>query len=72
MPPRIASVETLVARYPVTGRFRYLPERGGKPPSRDTVIVRIRDDAGGGDRQSHVGLPSGGLEVHDLQHVEQR
>jgi len=47
MPPRLNSVETFVARYPVTGRFRYLPARDGKRPTRDTVVVRIRDDAGG-------------------------
>ncbi len=47
MSSRIASVETFVARYPVTGSFRYLPGREGRKPTRDTVVVRITDDAGG-------------------------
>jgi len=65
MPPRIASVETLVARYPVTGRFRYLPERGGNPPTRDTVIVRIRDDAGGEGWGQSVPSPTWSYETLD-------
>ena len=65
MPPRIASVETFVARYPVTGRFRYLPGRDGKPPTRDTVVVRIRDDAGGEGWGQSVPSPTWSYETLD-------
>ncbi|MEQ1860937.1 MAG: enolase C-terminal domain-like protein [Chthoniobacteraceae bacterium] len=41
MNPRIASVETFVASYPVVGKFKFF-----KQPTRDTVVVKITDDAG--------------------------
>jgi L-alanine-DL-glutamate epimerase-like enolase superfamily enzyme len=46
MTSRIVSVETFPARYPVVGRFKFFPSAGGAPPARDTVMVRICDDAG--------------------------
>src|ERR1044071_9256168 len=46
MTSRIVSVETFPARYPVTGRFKFLASSGGERPTRDTVMVKICDDAG--------------------------
>ncbi len=44
MNARIASVETFVASYPVVGQFKFF-----RQPTRDTIVVKITDDAG------HVG-----------------
>lgn len=49
MTSRIISIETFLARYPITGRFKFLPAAAGAKPTRDTVIIKITDDAG------HVG-----------------
>lgn len=38
---RIASVETFVVRYPVVGQFKFF-----RQPTRDTVVVKITDEAG--------------------------
>ena len=65
MPPRLTSVETFVARYPVTGRFRYLQGRDGKPPTRDTVVVRVADDAGGVGWGQSVPSPTWSYETLD-------
>lgn len=46
MSTRIASVETFLARYPVTGRFRFFKPTSGKPLTRDTVLVKVTDEAG--------------------------
>jgi len=46
MTSRIVSVETFPARYPVIGRFKFFSVAGGVRPTRDTVIVKVRDDAG--------------------------
>jgi len=46
MTSRIVSVETFPARYPVVGKFKFFPSSGGERPTRDTVIVKICDDAG--------------------------
>ncbi len=46
MSARIAGVETWVVRYPVAGTFKFFTTRDGKPPTRDTVLVRISDEAG--------------------------
>lgn len=47
MTPRLASVECFVAAYPVVGDFRYLASKDGRRITRDTVVVRLRDDSGG-------------------------
>lgn len=41
MTARIASVETFVVRYPIVGQFKFF-----RQPTRDTVVVKITDDAG--------------------------
>ena len=46
MNSRIVSVETFPARYPVIGRFKFFPTSDGARPTRDTVMVKICDDAG--------------------------
>jgi L-alanine-DL-glutamate epimerase-like enolase superfamily enzyme len=46
MTSRIVSIETFPARYPVIGRFKFFPASGGAPATRDTVLVKICDDAG--------------------------
>lgn len=46
MTSRIVSVETFPARYPVIGRFKFFPASGDAPATRDTVLVKICDDAG--------------------------
>lgn len=46
MNDHIASVETFLARYPVTGRFKFFKPAEGKPLTRDTVLVKIVDQAG--------------------------
>lgn len=43
---RIASVETFRVSYPVVGKFKFFQTQGGRPPQRDTVVVKICDDAG--------------------------
>lgn len=47
MTPRLASVKCFVAAYPVVGDFRYLASKDGKRITRNTVVVRLGDDAGG-------------------------
>ena len=42
----LVAVETFLARYPVTGAFKYLPARGGKGPTRDTVVLRLTAEDG--------------------------
>ncbi|MBM3839701.1 MAG: mandelate racemase [Verrucomicrobia bacterium] len=46
MTSRIVSVETFVARYPILGRFKFFPPSGSARATRDTVMVKICDDAG--------------------------
>lgn len=46
MSSRIVSIETFPARYPVIGRFKFFPSSGNVRPTRDTVMVKICDDAG--------------------------
>lgn len=41
MSPRIASIETFIASYPILGQFKFFSQR-----SRDTVVVRITDETG--------------------------
>ena len=45
MTSRIVSVETFPARYPVSGRFKFLASSASARPTRDTVMVKICDDA---------------------------
>lgn len=45
---RIATVETFVVRYPVVGHFKFFASSGGRAPTRDTVLVKITDQAGRG------------------------
>ncbi|MSU57908.1 MAG: mandelate racemase [Pedosphaera sp.] len=63
MNTRIVSVETFVARYSTTGRFKYLPSPGGAQPTRDTVMVRICDDAGNVGWGQSVPSPSWSYET---------
>jgi len=46
MKAKIASVETFAVSYPVVGQFKFLKGRGGRPPGRDCVVIKIRDDEG--------------------------
>ena len=46
MKAKIASVETFAVSYPVVGHFKFLAGRDGRPPGRDSVVVKIRDEAG--------------------------
>jgi L-alanine-DL-glutamate epimerase-like enolase superfamily enzyme len=46
MSARIASVETFVVRYPITGQFKFFQSDQGKRTTRDTVVVKITDDEG--------------------------
>ena len=46
MTSRIASIATFVCRYPVTGHFKFFKTATGETPTRDTVVVKITDDAG--------------------------
>lgn len=43
---RIVSVETFLARYPVIGKFKFFKPADGTPLTRDTVLVKITDEAG--------------------------
>lgn len=42
----ITRIETFIASYPVTGHFKFFPTGAGRPPLRDTVLVKITDEAG--------------------------
>ncbi|MBM3842798.1 MAG: mandelate racemase, partial [Verrucomicrobia bacterium] len=42
----LVAVETFLVRYPVTGAFKYLPSRGGRGPTRDTVVLRLTTEEG--------------------------
>lgn len=42
----IASVETRVIRYPVTGAFRFFRNQDRQRPTRDTVLVKVTDSDG--------------------------
>ncbi|MFO1449825.1 MAG: enolase C-terminal domain-like protein [Opitutaceae bacterium] len=46
MSARIAALETWIARYPVVGDFKYLRRAADGPVTRDTVVVKLTDDAG--------------------------
>jgi muconate cycloisomerase len=46
MSARLCSVECFIAAYPVVGDFRYLAPKDGKRITRNTVVVRLRDDTG--------------------------
>ncbi|MBL9205013.1 MAG: hypothetical protein JNN01_08000 [Opitutaceae bacterium] len=46
MSARIAALETWIARYPVVGDFKYLRRTGDRAVTRDTVVVKLTDDAG--------------------------
>lgn len=46
MSARIASIETLIARYPVAGHFKFFKAADGATPTRDTVLVKITADTG--------------------------
>ncbi|MBI4626999.1 MAG: mandelate racemase [Verrucomicrobia bacterium] len=46
MSTRIATVETFFASYPVVGKFKFFKSAEGRPPMRDTVAVKITDEAG--------------------------
>ena len=46
MKATIDSVETFRVSYPVVGQFKFLKGRDGRPPGRDCVVIRIRDDEG--------------------------
>ena len=46
MQSKIEAVKTYAIRYPVVGNFKFLKGKDGKPPTRDTVVVKISDDAG--------------------------
>jgi muconate cycloisomerase len=46
MSSRIASVRTLRASYLINGQFKFFPSAEGKRAARETVTVRIADDAG--------------------------
>lgn len=47
MSPRVTSLQCFVAAYPVVGDFRFLAPKDGQPVTRTTVVVALRDDAGG-------------------------
>jgi len=46
MTSKIASIETFTVSYPVVGHFKFFKTKDGKPPTRDTVVVKITDEAG--------------------------
>ncbi len=46
MNSRIVSLETFVVRYPVTGQFKFITAKTGRPATRDTVVVKLTDEAG--------------------------
>ncbi|MEY4941485.1 MAG: Muconate cycloisomerase 1, partial [Verrucomicrobiota bacterium] len=43
---RIVQIDTFIASYPVTGQFKFFPAGKGGAPQRDTVLVKITDEAG--------------------------
>jgi muconate cycloisomerase len=63
MTSRIVSVESFPARYPVTGRFKFLKSCAGSQPTRDTVLVKICDDAGNVGWGQSVPSPSWSYET---------
>jgi len=46
MTSHIASVQTFRAAYPVVADFKFLKGKDGKPPVRETVVVKITDTEG--------------------------
>lgn len=46
MTSKIASIETFTVSYPVVGHFKFFKTKGGKAPTRDTVVVKITDEGG--------------------------
>lgn len=46
MSSRIAAVETFRADYPIVGKFKFFQPAGDRPPQRETIVVKITDDAG--------------------------
>ena len=46
MTSKIASIETFAISYPVVAHFKFFKTKDGKAPTRDTVVVKITDDAG--------------------------
>ncbi len=46
MTSKIASVRTFLAAYPVVAAFKFLKGKDGKPPVRETVVVKITDTEG--------------------------
>jgi muconate cycloisomerase len=46
MRSRIASFESFVVRYPVIADFKFLTSAEGRPPTRDTVVVKLTDHEG--------------------------
>lgn len=46
MPALIAAIDTWIVRYPVQGTFKFFHSEDGRPPTRDTILVRVTDDSG--------------------------
>jgi len=46
MKSTIAKVETYRVSYPITGYFKFFKSSSDKPPTRDTVVVKITDESG--------------------------
>lgn len=68
MQSTIASIETFVVAYSLTGHFKFFETGDGTPPVRDTVVVKITDE------QGHVGwgqsVPSQTWSYETLQTVK--
>lgn len=67
MSSRIVSVETFRVSYPVTGRFRFFA--GKAAPRRETVVVKIADDAGNVGWGQSVPSPTWSYETIDTVHT---
>lgn len=59
----IASIETFIVRYPVTAYFKFFKSIDGKPPMRDTVLVKITDADGNAGWGQSVPSPTWSYET---------
>jgi len=63
MNSRIASLEAFVVRYPISGHFKFFTNAAGQCPTRDTVVVKLTDEAGNVGWGQSVPSPSWSYET---------
>lgn len=64
-PARISNVETFIASYAVMGSFKFFPQGAGRSFRRETVLVKITDDAGRSGWGQSVPSPTWSYETVD-------